>query len=116
MDAPPGARTHHRHGASVRDARLLVWPRVRYTDGELDQDAASAVADFDSRSWGSLIEEFAATRDASIAFFDGLPEDAWDRHGIASGNPVTVRALAWMTAGHGEHHARIVRDRYLQAC
>src|SRR5574338_1074076 len=81
-----------------------------------DQDAAIAVADFDSRSWGSLIEEFAATRDASLAFFDGLPEDAWDRHGIASGNPVTVRALAWMTAGHGEHHARIVRDRYLQAC
>jgi hypothetical protein len=58
---------------------------------------------------------FAAARDASVAFFENLPADAWDRRGVASGNPFTVRALAWLVAGHVEHHMRIVRERYLTA-
>jgi hypothetical protein len=78
-----------------------------------DQDAAIAVADFDSRAWPGLVDECAVVRDASLALFDALPEDAWERQGIASGNQVTVRALAWITAGHAEHHAKIVRERYL---
>jgi hypothetical protein len=45
-------------------------------------------------------------RDSSIAFFDGLPADAWDRRGVASDNPFSVRALAWLTAGHAAHHTR----------
>jgi hypothetical protein len=70
---------------------------------------------FDAREWGALVDELAAARDSSIAFFDGLPADAWDRRGVASDNPFSVRALAWLTAGHAAHHTRIVRERYLPA-
>ena len=35
------------------------------------------------------------------------------RGGIASDNPVTVRALAYITAGHAAHHLAILRERYL---
>ena len=42
-----------------------------------------------------------------------LPADAWSRAGIASGNAVTTRALAFMIAGHAEHHRRILVERYL---
>jgi hypothetical protein len=35
------------------------------------------------------------------------------RRGVASGNPFTVRALAYITAGHVAHHTRILRERYL---
>jgi len=35
------------------------------------------------------------------------------RTGIASDNRFTVRALAYITAGHVAHHAAIVRERYL---
>lgn len=80
-----------------------------------DQDTAIAAGNFDAREWRDLIDEFIATRDASLAFFDALPAAAWDRRGIASDNPFSVRALAWLTAGHVEHHARIVRERYLPA-
>ena len=37
---------------------------------------------------------------------------AWDEAGTASGHHVTVRALAWMMAGHVRHHLHILRDRY----
>jgi hypothetical protein len=80
-----------------------------------DQNTAIATGGFDARDWGALIDEFAAARDSSIAFFDGLPADAWDRRGVASDNPFSVRALAWLAAGHVEHHTRIVRERYLPA-
>jgi hypothetical protein len=51
-------------------------------------------------------------RSATVAFFDNLPDDAWDRRGIASDNPFTVRALAYLCAGHVTHHVRILRERY----
>ena len=80
-----------------------------------DQNTAMAAGGFNAREWHDLIDEFGAVRHATIAFFEGLPAEAWDRRGVASDNPFSVRALAWLVAGHLEHHARIVRDRYLPA-
>jgi hypothetical protein len=33
---------------------------------------------------------------------------------VASDNEVTVRALAYIIAGHEAHHLRILRERYLR--
>jgi hypothetical protein len=35
--------------------------------------------------------------------------------GIASDNPFTVRALAFIIPGHVTHHLRIVQERYMLA-
>lgn len=78
-----------------------------------DQNTAIVTGRFNTRSWSDLIAEFSTTREASLAFFDGLPAEAWERRGIASDNPFSVRALAWLMAGHVEHHMRIVRECYL---
>ncbi len=79
-----------------------------------EQEIAAAAAHADDVSWASHVEEFEAVRLASIAFFRNLPAEAWLRRGIASDNPVTVRALAWIAAGHAEHHLAILRERYLR--
>lgn len=78
-----------------------------------DQDVAIAGALADDRTWASHLDEFKAVRAATLALFNGLPLDVWSHAGVASGNPVTVRALAFITAGHVAHHARILRERYL---
>ena len=77
-----------------------------------DQNTAMSAADADARSWRSHIDEFRAVRAATLAFFRNLPEEAWTRRGIASDNPFTVRALAYLAAGHVTHHCRILRERY----
>ena len=59
------------------------------------------------------VEEFRSVRAATLTFFRNLPSRAWTRRGVASGNPVTVRALAYITAGHVEHHMRTLKERYL---
>jgi len=48
-----------------------------------------------------------------VALFAGLPADTWARVGRANGSPVSVRALAWITAGHLLHHLDVLQDRYL---
>jgi len=78
-----------------------------------DQDIAIAGAEADERSWSSHIEEFHAVRGATITLFENLPEEAWLRRGIASDNPFTVRALAYICAGHLAHHCAVLKSRYL---
>jgi hypothetical protein len=78
-----------------------------------DQDIAVMSAGSDARSWTSLIDEFQTVRAASLSLFDNLSAEAWMRRGKASGNQFTVRALAYIVAGHVAHHVGIVRERYL---
>ena len=99
--------------------RMFVFRALWFARGfdtplpSFDQNIAIATADADARSLASHIEEFSGVRAATIAFFENLPADAWMRRGIASDNPFTVRALAYISAGHVAHHMRILRDRYL---
>ena len=78
-----------------------------------EQEIAAAGARADEISWASHVEEFRAVRLATVPLFRNLPAEAWAKTGVASGNPVTVRALAWITAGHAAHHAAILKERYL---
>jgi uncharacterized damage-inducible protein DinB len=78
-----------------------------------EQDVAAAAARANEVSWADHVEEFRAVRQATLAFFRNLPDGAWSRSGVASGNPFTVRALAYIIAGHVAHHRAILQERYL---
>ena len=78
-----------------------------------DETTAAAHDGADRRSWRSHVEEFRAVRASTMAFLKGLQDEAWMRRGIASGNPFTVNALAYIAAGHAAHHIGIIRQRYL---
>ena len=60
-----------------------------------------------------LVEDYIAVRRATISLLRSLDEPAWSRRGIANKNEVTVRALAFIIAGHLAHHTAILRERYL---
>jgi hypothetical protein len=79
-----------------------------------DQDIAASHAGAGDRTWRSHLDEFRAVRAATVALFRNLPAEAWTRRGMASGNPFTVRALAYIAAGHVAHHLRILREQYLK--
>jgi hypothetical protein len=78
-----------------------------------DQNVAVGSSGANERSLQSHLDEFRAVRSSTIALFENLPPDAWDRRGIASGNPFTVRALAYMCVGHVTHHVQILKEKYL---
>lgn len=70
-------------------------------------------ANFDAWRLGDLAESYALVRRSNIVLFRNLPEDAWDRRGIANNNEITVRALAYVLVGHERHHLKVLRERYL---
>jgi hypothetical protein len=78
-----------------------------------DQNIAATGAGADAVAWAAHVDEFQRVRLSTISFFRNLPAEAWKRSGIASDNPFTVRALAFIIPGHVAHHIRILRERYL---
>jgi DinB superfamily len=78
-----------------------------------DQNIAVSTANADRILWATHIEEFRRVRLASISLFRNMPLEAWARDGIASDNRFTVRALAYIIAGHLAHHLDRLRERYL---
>ena len=78
-----------------------------------DQEIGFKAAGSDQIDWQDHVEEFHAIRSATVSFFRNLPDEAWSRRGVASGSPVTVRALAYIVAGHVSHHLAILKERYL---
>lgn len=67
------------------------------------------------RSLSSLVDEFVTVRAATVTLFNGLAPEAGTRRGMASGRPVSVRALAWILTGHAEHHLELFNERYAPA-
>ncbi|MGD2067376.1 MAG: DinB family protein [Gemmatimonadota bacterium] len=79
---------------------------------DMDQEVWADGSNAASRSLRSLALELEAVRAATVELLEGLDDAAWDRRGVASSWEVSVRALAWIAAGHAEHHLRILVERY----
>ncbi len=77
-----------------------------------DQNVTASGAQADAVSWAAHVEEFRLIRLATISLFRNMPPEAWTRSGTASGNFITVRALAYIIPGHVTHHFAIMRERY----
>ena len=79
-----------------------------------EQDDYVRNGPFQRRPLADLIEDYIAVRRATLSLFCNLDEAGWTRRGIANKNEVTVRALAYIIAGHELHHRRILEEKYLR--
>lgn len=73
-----------------------------------------ANAPFEKVSMNDLIDELEHMRRATVHMFKNMDEEALSRRGTANGAGVSVRAIAWIMAGHIDHHMQVLRDRYLK--
>lgn len=108
-------------GHVVDTERVFSYRALRFARNDatplasFEQDGYVRAGEFGDRSLADLIEEFIAVRRATVWLFRGLSTEAWTRIGIASGNPVSVRALAYIVAGHELHHRNVLKEKYLPA-
>jgi uncharacterized damage-inducible protein DinB len=128
----PEAKLLHRYEAGkwsiketlvhiIDDERIYAYRALRFARHEklpltgFDQDAYARYSAADQRDLDNIFEEYAAVRQSTIAFFNGLPEESLDRRGswtTATGD-ATVSALACHIAGHELHHLNLIKERYL---
>jgi hypothetical protein len=106
-------------GHVIDSERIFGYRALRFARNDLvplpgfDQNEYVSHANFGRWLLRDLGAELEHVRRSSILFFRHLESDAWQRHGSASGHDVSVRALAYIIAGHAMHHVRILRERYL---
>jgi uncharacterized damage-inducible protein DinB len=103
----------------VSDAeRIFSYRALRLARGDatplpaFEENDYARVAGSDARTLADLVDELRAVRESTLRLFASLPNEAWTRKGVASGREVSVRALAYITAGHARHHLKILRERY----
>ena len=73
-----------------------------------------ANGNFDERAVGDLATDFDHLRTTTVDLFNQFSQDAWLRVGVANAFDVSVRALAWIIAGHALHHREILLTQYLK--
>lgn len=94
---------------ALRFGRRDTTPLPGFDENDYAEHAPS-----DARPWDDLVAEFRHVRRATVSLFQSFtPEDVL-RRGSASGAEVSVRALAYITAGHALHHVQMIRERYLR--
>jgi len=126
----PEAKAGHRYAAgkwSIREVvghlidaeRVFAYRALRFGRNDstdlpgFDENTYVPAGAFDGRTLEDLTSELEHVRRANIAMFRGFPSEAWNRGGKANAAPITVRALAYIIVGHGYHHLKLVRERYL---
>jgi uncharacterized damage-inducible protein DinB len=106
-------------GHLIDGEHIFAYRALRFARGDrtplpgFEQDDYVTNGDFDDVSIEELVRALANIRAASVDFFGQLSEEAWDRRGIANDSEVSVRAIAWIIAGHELHHRRVIETRYL---
>lgn len=106
--------------AHLSDAeRLFAFRALWFARGEqsalpgMEPNPWVALSNANRRTMHDLLAEFDQVRAASLSLFSNLDAAAWQRQGIASEMVISVRALAWIIAGHECHHNRSLREVYL---
>jgi hypothetical protein len=129
LAALPAATALHRYAPgkwSVKEVvghlsdseRVFSYRALRFARGDaqplagFDEQAWVPAAGFDRRPLPDLLAELDAVRRTTIALFRGCDAAALARKGTANNREITVRALAYVIAGHERHHLGILRERY----
>ncbi len=93
--------------------RALRIARADQTPMEgFEQDDFVRNGPFARAPLAEIIEDYIAVRRATLTLLRNLEEAAWTRRGVANKNEVSVRALAYIIAGHEVHHRRILEEKY----
>lgn len=101
--------------------RIFSYRALRFARHDLtplasfDENIYVDVAGADSRSIQDLLTELAVVRQATLSLFKSFSDEDLLCVGIASNNPMSVRALGFVIIGHQNHHQRIFQERYLNS-
>jgi hypothetical protein len=102
----------------IDDERIISYRALRFARNDqtllpqFDPDVYVARSGANARPLDSLLEELTYVRKATVAFFMGLEDAAFDRYGSMAEHQTSVRALAYHIAGHSALHVKSIRDNY----
>ncbi len=106
-------------GHVIDSERIFAYRALRFARNDatplpgFEQDDYVRAGGFGACRLQDLADEFALVRAATLAMFHHFAPAAWDCRGVANKAEVSVRALAYIIAGHERHHREILQARYV---
>lgn len=98
--------------------RIMSYRMLRIARGDttnlpgFDQDLFITNTSFDELSMEDLLNDFQAVRQGTFSLQKTISEAAWLRKGTANNNEISARALAYVLAGHAQHHLGVIQHKY----
>jgi hypothetical protein len=98
--------------------RIFAYRILRISRGDetpiegFEQDGYIETSNANNRPFSELLEEFELQRKSNLLLLKNIDDAGSLRMGTASGFPVSVRALTYISAGHVQHHVNILNERY----
>ena len=86
--------------AAADETDLPQWDENAYADRR-----------FGLGNFVHIVTEMGSLRQANVMLLRRVIPAAWDRVGTIDGQPISMRAIAWVSAGHLAHHLQIVEER-----
>ncbi len=99
--------------------RVFAYRALRFARNDktelpgFEEDDYVLEANANKRSIQDLLTELLIVRQSTLALFKTFSNEQLLRIGIASNNPMSVRALGFVIIGHQNHHQRVFEERYL---
>lgn len=131
MNSVPGDKAYFKYapdkwtlkevlGHMIETERLFSYRAFAISRGDtqplpgMDQNEYMEGNNYNKRTLANLSNEYLAVRVSTIHLLSSMTKEMIARKGNASGTDVTVRALAFIIAGHDIHHLNIIKEKYLK--
>jgi len=105
-------------GHIIEAERVFSYRVLRFARNDnqalhgFDENNFIRQANYNAIKLTDLVKEFCALREANVLMLKNISDEMSLRQGMANGNKFTVRALAYIMAGHVNHHLKILKERY----
>jgi uncharacterized damage-inducible protein DinB len=99
--------------------RVFAYRALRFARNDktelpgFEEDDYVLEANANKRSIQDLLTELLIVRQSTLALFKTFGNEQLLHIGIASNNPMSVRALGFVIIGHQNHHQKVFEERYL---
>jgi len=106
-------------GHMIESERVFCYRAFSISRGEkqplpgMEQDEYMEGNNYNSRTLANLSNEYLAVRVSTIHLLSSMTKEMISKKGNASGFDFTVRALAFIIAGHERHHINVIKEKYL---
>jgi len=107
-------------GHVMDSERIFAYRALCIARGEtqtlpgFDENAYARASGYDEVSLVKVVQQYIALRVSTFMLFEQIPASAWDNKGSSNNHPISLRALAYIIAGHERHHMGVISERYGQ--
>jgi hypothetical protein len=105
-------------GHIIDGERIFAYRALRLSRGDskplmsFEQNSFITNSNYGNTQFEKIVDEFFLLRASNILMFRNFSNEMWLRRGTVDDKNISVRAIAYLMAGHTEHHINVLQELY----